>query len=273
MDAPASPVASHFQRGDRDHPAGGRAHKKVRRRCSPFRCLVRPQAGQLKAVIGPNGAGKTTLFNLLTGVLQPDSGSLELYGRSFSISRPHRIASQGVARTFQTPRLFANMTNLENVLVGASHQASCQSDECDLPDACNPHRGRRCGAKCESACWSASASRIWRTRISKPSLSGSGGFWRLPDALRWSQRILLLDEPAAGLNDTEKVELRQLLLSLRDAGITLLLVEHDMRLVMSIADEIVVLDHGRKIAEGSPAQIRCDKAVLEAYLGAEVPHA
>jgi branched-chain amino acid transport system ATP-binding protein len=230
------------------------------------------QAGQLKAVIGPNGAGKTTLFNLLTGVLQPDSGSLELYGRSFSISRPHRIASQGVARTFQTPRLFANMTNVENVLVGYHTRLHA-----NLINAIFPTRATRIEE--EGAVQNAERllERIGLSHLAHENIEtlafGQRRLLEIARCLAMEPRILLLDEPAAGLNETEKVELRQLLLSLRDAGITLLLVEHDMRLVMSVADEIVVLDQGRKIAEGSPAQIRCDKAVLEAYLGAEVPHA
>jgi len=230
------------------------------------------RAGQLKAVIGPNGAGKTTLFNLLTGVLRPDAGLLELYGRPVSISRPHRIAELGVARTFQSPRLFANMTNLENVLVGYHTKLRASPARAIFPT----HAIR---AEEKDAVLGAERllERLGLAYLAHESIDslafGQRRLLEIARCLAMEPKILLLDEPAAGLNDTEKGELGQLLLALRNAGITLLLVEHDMRLVMSVADEIVVLDYGRKIAEGSPREIRSDKAVLEAYLGAEVPHA
>ncbi len=230
------------------------------------------RAGQLKAVIGPNGAGKTTLFNLLTGVLEPDSGSLHLYGRPFSAVRPHRIARQHVARTFQSPRLFANMTVLENVLVGRHTKLRA-----GLANAILPNRDTRLEE--QEAVQSATAllQTLGLAHLANGSIDtlafGQRRLLEIARCLAMEPRILLLDEPAAGLNDTEKGELRELLLGLQGAGITILLVEHDMRLVMSVAEEIVVLDHGAKIAEGSPEQIRSDKAVLEAYLGAEATHA
>jgi branched-chain amino acid transport system permease protein len=230
------------------------------------------RAGQLKAVIGPNGAGKTTLFNLLTGVLEPNAGSIELYGRPISITRPHRMARRGVARTFQTPRLFANMSVLENVLVGYHTKLHA-----GLFNAIFPTRATR--VEEESAAQSAERllERVGIAHLARENIEslafGQRRLLEIARCVAMQPRILLLDEPAAGLNDTEKVELRRLLLNLRNEGITLLLVEHDMRLVMSVADEIVVLDHGRKIAENTPAQIRSDKAVLDAYLGAEVPNA
>lgn len=230
------------------------------------------RAGQLKAVIGPNGAGKTTLFNLLTGVLEPDSGSLQLYGRPSTTGRPHRIARQGVARTFQSPRLFANMTVLENVLVGRHTKLRA-----GLANAILPNRDTRLEE--QEAVQSAKAllQMLGLAHLANGSIDtlafGQRRLLEIARCLAMEPRILLLDEPAAGLNDTEKGELRDLLLRLQGAGITILLVEHDMRLVMSVAEEIVVLDHGAKIAEGSPEQIRSDKAVLEAYLGAEATHA
>ena len=230
------------------------------------------QAGQLTALIGPNGAGKTTLFNLLTGVLKPNSGSIELYGRPVSISRPHQVARQGVARTFQTPRLFPNMTILENVLVG--HYVKFHTN---LMNAIVPLRTTRREEKFAEENAKRLLERVGIAHLANGNIEslafGQRRLLEIARCMAMEPRILLLDEPAAGLNDTEKGELSQLLAILRNEGITLLLVEHDMRLVMSVADEIVVLDHGRKIAEGSPTQIRRSEAVLEAYLGAEVPHA
>jgi branched-chain amino acid transport system permease protein len=230
------------------------------------------RSGQLKAVIGPNGAGKTTLFNLLTGVLQPNSGSIELYGLPFFVSRPHRIARRGVARTFQTPRLFANMTILENVLVGRHTKLQANLINAIL---------RTPIARREEKVMAQSAERLLErlgiahlAHADVESLSfGQRRLLEIARCLAMEPKVLLLDEPAAGLNDTEKADLSQLLLNLRNEGITLLLVEHDMRLVMSIADEILVLDHGRKIAQGAPEAIRRDQAVLEAYLGTEASHA
>ena len=230
------------------------------------------RAGQLKAVIGPNGAGKTTLFNLLTGVLRPDAGSLELYGRPVSILRPHRIAELGVARTFQSPRLFANMTNLENVLVGYHTRLRANPARAIFPTHAIRTEEKDAVLGAERLLERLGLAYLAHENIDALAF-GQRRLLEIARCLAMEPKILLLDEPAAGLNDTEKGELGKLLLGLRDAGITLLLVEHDMRLVMSVADEIVVLDYGRKIAEGSPREIRSDKAVLEAYLGAEVPHA
>ncbi len=230
------------------------------------------QAGQLKAVIGPNGAGKTTLFNLLTGVLKPNAGLIELYGRPISIRRPHQIARQGVARTFQTPRLFANMTVFENVLVGYHTKLHANLSDAIFPMSAARVEERRAAQSAEHLLEAVGIAHLAHETIELLAF-GQRRLLEIARCIAMEPRILLLDEPAAGLNDTEKTELRRLLNGLRNDGITLLLVEHDMRLVMSVADEIVVLDHGRKIAENSPAQIRSDKAVLDAYLGAEVPYA
>lgn len=229
------------------------------------------RAGQLKAVIGPNGAGKTTLFNLLTGVLQPNAGSIELFGRPFSIGRPHKIAREGVARTFQTPRLFANMTILENVLVGRHTKLRANLIDAIVRTPADRKEERTAAQNAECLLERLGIAHLACAHIELLSF-GQRRLLEIARCLAMEPRILLLDEPAAGLNDTEKLELSRLLLNLRNAGITLLLVEHDMRLVMSITDEILVLDHGRKIAEGTSELIRRDKAVLEAYLGAGASH-
>jgi branched-chain amino acid transport system permease protein len=232
----------------------------------------RLHAGEVKAVIGPNGAGKTTLFNLLTGVLQPDAGSIELYGRPISIPRPHRIARQGVARTFQTPRLFSNMTNLENVMVGRHTRLHANLMDAIFPTGATRDEEDHTEQNAEHLLQRFGLAQLAQDSVESLAF-GQRRLLEIARCLAMEPKILLLDEPAAGLNDTEKGQLRQVLQNLRNEGITLLLVEHDMRLVMSLADEIVVLDHGQKIAEGVPAQIRRDKLVLEAYLGVELPHA
>lgn len=230
------------------------------------------QPGQLKAVIGPNGAGKTTLFNLLTGALRADSGSFELYGRPFPISRPHHIARQGVARTFQTPKLFANMTNFENVLIGHHTKLNAKLFNAVFPGQTTRAEEMEAAQGAQHLLECLGLAHLAHDNIESLAF-GQRRLLEIARCLAMEPRILLLDEPAAGLNESEKSELAKLLKALQSTGMTLLLVEHDMPLVMSIADEIIVLDHGEKIAEGSPKQIRSDKAVLEAYLGAEVPHA
>ncbi|WP_376788913.1 ABC transporter ATP-binding protein [Thermoflexus sp.] len=227
---------------------------------------VRP--GQIKGLIGPNGAGKTTLFNLITGMLQPTSGDIRFQGRSIVGLPPYRIAALGIARTFQNVQLFPGMTVFEHVLVGGHRHgrsgllgAILQSSQARREEQAAQARAWRILERVGLAAWA-----------DRPAESLPLGLQRILEiarALAASPRLLLLDEPGAGLNPAEKAQLAHLIRSLPEEGITVLLVEHDMNLVMELADEIAVLDYGRLIAEGPPEAIRQDPQVIAAYLGEE----
>ncbi len=228
--------------------------------------------GEILGLIGPNGAGKTTCFNVMTGVYQATSGEVRFKGDPLGRRKKHHITKLGIARTFQNIRLFANMTALENVLVGADahHRTGVGSAMFRLPR----HRREeeqghaRAMELLEFMGLTAKADELARNLP-----YGDQRRLEIARALATNPQLLCLDEPAAGFNPAEKVKLMELIRTIRDQGYTVLLIEHDMKLVMGVTDRIVVLEFGRKIAEGTPAEIRDNPAVIAAYLGVDEENA
>ena len=228
--------------------------------------------GQVKSVIGPNGAGKTTLFNLITGIYRPSDGILRFNGKILNGLKPYRIARLGISRTFQNLQLFANMTVLENVMVGRHSLTSAGL----LSTGLRLSRMRREEKNIRKKALEELSFMGLETKPELEAVSlplGEQKLLEIARALATSPRLLLLDEPAAGLNIRETEKLSQTILKIRDRGITIILVEHDMSLVMEISDEILVLNYGSKIAEGPPREIQRNREVIAAYLGEEAAHA
>jgi len=222
--------------------------------------------GQIKGLIGPNGAGKTTLFNVISGIYEPTTGDVEFCGESVVGLEPNGVAALGITRTFQNVRLFSNMTVLENVMVGCHLQGRAGFVDAAL---------RRRAARREEAEIEARAGALLEKvglaeRAGEMSTDLPFGLQRtleIARALATEPKLLLLDEPAAGLNTAEKQSLAGLVRLIREEGTTMVLVEHDMEFVMGLVDELIVLDHGSVIAEGSPAEVQSDERVIAAYLG------
>jgi ABC-type branched-subunit amino acid transport system ATPase component len=226
--------------------------------------------GEIVSVIGPNGAGKTTLFNLVTGMYRPDTGDIRLDGESIVGLAPHKITNRGVARTFQTLRLFLNMSVKDNVMAatyGRTHSSLVESI-LRLPRARREERESNALAEERLSFF---GQRLMGYRWNQPAYSLSYANRRrleIARATATNPRILLLDEPAAGMNPVETHEITELIGQLRkEGGYTILVIEHDMHVVEGISDRVVALDHGEKIAEGTFEQVATDTRVVEAYLG------
>jgi branched-chain amino acid transport system ATP-binding protein len=226
--------------------------------------------GEIVSVIGPNGAGKTTLFNLVTGVYEPDRGEILLDGGSLVGLPPHRITRRGIARTFQTLRLFLNMTVKENVMAAAYGHTKARVWQSMLRTPAARREEREIHRLAEERL-SFFGQRLMGYRWDQPAYSLSYANRRrleIARATATNPRVLLLDEPAAGMNPTETHEIAQLIGKLRtEGGYTILVIEHDMHVVEGISDRVVALDHGVKIAEGSFDAVATDPRVVEAYLG------
>ena len=228
---------------------------------------IRIEKGQVYGLIGPNGAGKTTFFNVLTGLYTPDAGNFELGGEPYKPSAVHEVAKAGIARTFQNIRLFAEMTAIENVMVGRHVRSRSGLWGAVL---------RTPSFKAEEAAIAQRAQELLDyvgighlAEFKARTLSyGDQRRLEIARALATDPKLIALDEPAAGMNTTEKVVLRELIDRIRNDGRTILLIEHDVKLVMGLCDRVTVLDYGKQIAEGTPFEVQRNQQVIEAYLGA-----